>query len=71
MLLRSDRYWAELCELIGHPELVDDDRFADAARRYQNREECVAALDEIFAAAPLGSCGGSGWRGSPGCGRWC
>lgn len=53
MMLQGDRYWPELVKAVGRPELVDDPRFADGASRYQNRRECVAVLDEIFASRPL------------------
>jgi formyl-CoA transferase len=34
-------------------DLVDDPRFANMGVRFQNKEECVRTLDEIFGAAPL------------------
>ena len=43
------RFWPEFVTKIGHPELVDDERFADAAARAENRRECVEMLDTIFA----------------------
>ncbi|MGN6473444.1 MAG: CaiB/BaiF CoA transferase family protein [Mycobacteriales bacterium] len=51
--LQSDRFWGELCGLMGRPELADDPRYVDQVARYKNRRECVAELDEIFAAKPL------------------
>lgn len=51
--LQSDRHWAELCELIGVPELADDDRFRDVTARYLNRGACIAELDKAFGARPL------------------
>jgi crotonobetainyl-CoA:carnitine CoA-transferase CaiB-like acyl-CoA transferase len=50
IMLQSDRYWAELVTRVGHPELVTDPRFVDAAARAENRKECVATLDAIFGA---------------------
>lgn len=50
IMLESDRYWADLVETVGRPELATDPRFVDAAARAQNSEECVAILDEIFAS---------------------
>jgi crotonobetainyl-CoA:carnitine CoA-transferase CaiB-like acyl-CoA transferase len=38
---------------LDRPDLVDDERFATAAVRFQNRRECIAILDEIFAVHPL------------------
>jgi crotonobetainyl-CoA:carnitine CoA-transferase CaiB-like acyl-CoA transferase len=49
IMLQADRYWPEFVTKIGHPELVDDERFADAAARAENRRECVEMLDTIFA----------------------
>jgi crotonobetainyl-CoA:carnitine CoA-transferase CaiB-like acyl-CoA transferase len=52
-LLESDRYWADLCEHVGHPELIDDERFNSHARRSENRRECTRTLREIFASRTL------------------
>lgn len=49
VLMQADRFWAELCKTIGRPELISDERYADAEARYENRESCVAELDAIFA----------------------
>jgi len=49
MMLQSDRYWPEFCEVIGRPDLITDPRFADGASRFAHREECVKTIDEIFA----------------------
>jgi crotonobetainyl-CoA:carnitine CoA-transferase CaiB-like acyl-CoA transferase len=51
-MLQSDRYWADFARAIGRPELVDDERFRDAAARAANGEACVAILDELFASLP-------------------
>ncbi len=49
VLLQADRFWPELCnDVLGRPDLVTDERFADAGLRLKNRSECVQALDEIF-----------------------
>lgn len=53
MMLQSDRWWPDLIERLGHPELADDPRFADARARSEHKLECMAALDEIFASRPL------------------
>ena len=49
MMLQSDRFWPDLVTTIGHAELADDPKYKDAAARFENRRECVAALDAIFA----------------------
>jgi crotonobetainyl-CoA:carnitine CoA-transferase CaiB-like acyl-CoA transferase len=48
-MLQPDRYWADLCRVLGRPELGSDPRFVDLRVRAANAGECVAALDEIFA----------------------
>jgi crotonobetainyl-CoA:carnitine CoA-transferase CaiB-like acyl-CoA transferase len=48
-LLQPDRYWAELCEVLGQPDLLGDNRFATLASRAENRIDCLKTLDEIFA----------------------
>jgi crotonobetainyl-CoA:carnitine CoA-transferase CaiB-like acyl-CoA transferase len=54
VLLQADRFWPELCnDVLGRPDLVDDERFANAAVRFQNKSECVAVLDEVFGARTL------------------
>src|SRR5215471_8276427 len=49
VFLESDRYWAPFCELVGREDLRDDPRFRDHAARDGHRDECVAALDALFA----------------------
>jgi crotonobetainyl-CoA:carnitine CoA-transferase CaiB-like acyl-CoA transferase len=52
-MLESDRYWADLCTHLAHPELIDDPRFSTHARRTENRRECTRALREIFESKSL------------------
>ena len=49
VMLDADRYWANLCEVIGHPEMGSDPRFVDMDARRVNSADCVRRLDEIFA----------------------
>lgn len=56
-MLESQRWWAPLCRALGHEELIDDPRFADAASRAANSEACRGVLAEIFGRATL-----SEWR---------
>ncbi len=51
--LQPDRHWAELCRLLGRPDLATDERFTDAGVRFKHRRECVAELDALFATVTL------------------
>jgi crotonobetainyl-CoA:carnitine CoA-transferase CaiB-like acyl-CoA transferase len=53
VMMQADRFWPELVTVMGHPELVDDPRFADSASRADNRVECHETLDAIFATKPF------------------
>jgi len=53
MMLQPDKFWPELCEHIGRPELIDDERFNNGLARYENRADCVRLLDEAFASKTL------------------
>jgi len=49
VMLESDRYWADLVNLLGAPELAEDPRFVDARARAENSGACVDLLDHLFA----------------------
>lgn len=51
-MLQADRYWPTLCGALGCPDLIEDERFATMRARAGNAGECVAVLDEAFAAKP-------------------
>lgn len=53
VVLQADRYWADLCKLIGRTDMIDDERFANAKVRFENRRECTAELRKTFGAQPL------------------
>jgi crotonobetainyl-CoA:carnitine CoA-transferase CaiB-like acyl-CoA transferase len=48
----NDAIFARLCEAIGRPELVGDERFATNASRLEHREELGSLLEGAFHAAP-------------------
>jgi crotonobetainyl-CoA:carnitine CoA-transferase CaiB-like acyl-CoA transferase len=48
----NDRQFASLCEVLGVPELADDERFRGNARRVENRARLRAALVQRLAAGP-------------------
>jgi crotonobetainyl-CoA:carnitine CoA-transferase CaiB-like acyl-CoA transferase len=47
--LEGDRHWPPLARAVGHPEWLDDPRFASLAARAQNATTLIAELDAIFA----------------------
>ena len=51
--LEGDRHWPPLARVVGHPEWVDDPRFASAADRATNAAELISLLDEEFASRAL------------------
>ncbi len=46
--LQSDRFWEELCTLLGRPDLTADERYVDSKARNEHREALVGELDSIF-----------------------
>jgi crotonobetainyl-CoA:carnitine CoA-transferase CaiB-like acyl-CoA transferase len=53
MMLQGDRFWPEVCQLIGRTDLITDERFATSKDRFINRVECIAILREAFGARTL------------------
>jgi crotonobetainyl-CoA:carnitine CoA-transferase CaiB-like acyl-CoA transferase len=47
--LEADRHWPPLARCVGHPEWIDDERFATADARNANSAALIALLDEAFA----------------------
>lgn len=47
--LEGDRHWPPLARVVGHPEWIEDERFATMASRAANAAELITALDAIFA----------------------
>jgi crotonobetainyl-CoA:carnitine CoA-transferase CaiB-like acyl-CoA transferase len=44
----KEKFWVELCELIGRPDLAEDPRFATMAARNEHRDELLPVLDALF-----------------------
>ncbi len=53
VFLQPDRYWPGLCEALGRPDLVADERFADITSRAVNGDACRAELDQEFGRRTL------------------
>lgn len=53
IMLESDRFWPDLCEHLGRPDLITDPRFHDAAARKTNSRECITTLRDVFATRTL------------------
>lgn len=49
-LAEPERYWHELCRVLGLDHLEKDPRFEDSQARRQHREEMIGALDAVFAS---------------------
>ena len=53
ILLQSDKFWDDLVQRLGEPDLATDPRFCDSAARAQNARECIERLDAAFESQPL------------------
>ena len=51
-MIQADRYWANLCHVLGVPDAATDERFATMRDRMMNAGDCVALLDATFATKP-------------------
>ena len=47
------RHWPPLARAVGHPEWINDNRFADPRSRAANATELIAELDAIFGSRTL------------------
>jgi formyl-CoA transferase len=44
--------WRRFAEAMGHPEWIEDERFADQYKRHQNREALNAAIAQVTKTRP-------------------
>lgn len=51
--IEGDRHWPPLARVAGHPEWIDDPRFATARDRAINHSQLTPMLDEVFASRTL------------------
>jgi crotonobetainyl-CoA:carnitine CoA-transferase CaiB-like acyl-CoA transferase len=47
-MLSPDRFWPDLCAVLGEPELATDERFADIDARRENNRACIEWLESVF-----------------------
>ena len=50
VMCNKEKFWPELCEAVGRPDLARDPRFATYADRLDRRDELTAILDEALSA---------------------
>lgn len=53
MIINTSREYSELCAAVGHPEWLDDERFAQVRQMYRNRVVFKGLLQEAFAELSL------------------
>lgn len=46
---RDEKFWRNLCDAVGRPDLKDDPRTSDNSARVANRDFVVTTFEEIFA----------------------
>jgi len=51
--LEGERHWPPLARVVGHPEWLEDPRYASARARFTNARALIAELDQIFATKAL------------------
>ena len=51
--LEGERHWPPLARVVGHPEWLDDERFARPRERAANASDLIGMLDGIFATRTL------------------
>ena len=49
----AERHWPPLARAVGHPEWLEDERYATGQGRREHATELIAELDRIFATKPL------------------
>ena len=49
MIIYGDRFWPQICQVLGLYDLAEDPRFATVAARDENHRELIAILDDAFA----------------------
>jgi len=52
VMCMTPKFWQAMCRGVGHPEWLEDARFATPASRRQHREELSALMDAAFGTQP-------------------
>jgi len=52
-MFRSEKYWSDLCMVLGQPALLADERFASFKARALNNVACYRELAKVFATHDL------------------
>ncbi|MGE3619828.1 MAG: CaiB/BaiF CoA transferase family protein [Acidimicrobiia bacterium] len=55
-MIQSDRYWPGWCRAFGREDLIEHPRYATAALRQENIEDCVAEVEDAFGKRTLDEC---------------
>jgi crotonobetainyl-CoA:carnitine CoA-transferase CaiB-like acyl-CoA transferase len=53
-VLQADRYWPDVCRVMGIEHLRDDPKFKNASARAENVEEIISIFKEVFLTKPRG-----------------
>ena len=51
--LEAERHWPPMARVVGHPEWIDDPRWATSMDRAINGRELIAELDKVFVTRTL------------------
>ena len=51
--LEGERHWPPLARSVGHPEWIEDERFATPSGRFKNATLLIGLLDKAFATKTL------------------
>lgn len=51
--VEPERHWPALARAVGHPEWIQDQRYATPPARHRHAAELIVQLDTIFATKPL------------------
>lgn len=50
VMCNKEKFWANLCDALDRPEWKEDSRYHDFATRYENREQLLVNLQEVFSS---------------------